>query len=194
MNNKKNFKIIKRKKVFSNKLFDICFDDLMIDNQIIENYLIVKPKLSKGSDKIVGICVLPEIDGEFLLMKGWRYQMNEFIWQAPAGFVEYNEEPSETAIRELREETSLKCDKNNLVSLGSFLPDAGLVEGRVALFLALNCSRLEESVSYEVGVGDLFSFSKSDLKKLIYSSSNIGGSTITTSIRSLNYISCLEKK
>ena len=105
-----------------------------------------------------------------------------------------NRYPSQTALRELREETSLKCDKNNLVSLGSFLPDAGLVEGRVALFLALNCSRLEESVSYEVGVGDLFSFSKSDLKKLIYSSSNIGGSTITTSIRSLNYISCLEKK
>jgi len=194
MSTNKNFKRLRRNKVCSNKLFDICFDDLDIDSQIVENYLIVKPKVSKGADKIVGICVLPEFNGEFLLMKGWRYQMDEFIWQAPAGFVEYNEDPFETALRELKEEASLSCEKNNLVSLGSFLPDAGLVEGRVALFLAMKCLKIEESISYEVGIGDLYNFSKNDLKKLIHSSSNIGGSTITTSIRSLNYIDSLDKK
>tara|TARA_X000000950_G_C13782662_1_gene605814 strand:+ start:331 stop:915 length:585 start_codon:yes stop_codon:yes gene_type:complete len=188
------YKILKRKKVCSNSLFDIYFDDLDIDNQVVENYLMVKPKVSKGKDKIVGICVLPEFQGKFLLMQGWRYQIDEFIWQAPAGFVEQNEEPSDTALRELKEETSLICKKKNLISLGSFLPDAGLVEGRVALFLAMKCKKLDQRVSFEVGIGDLHHFSKKDLEKLINSSSNIGGSTITTSLRSLNYIGFLNKK
>lgn len=193
MNKAKKYKILKRKKVCSNSLFDVCFDNLDVDNQVVENYLIVKPKVSKGKDKIVGICVLPEFQGKFLLMQGWRYQIDQFIWQAPAGFVELNEDPADTALRELKEETSLICKKKNLISLGSFLPDAGLVEGRVALFLAKKCKKLDQKVSFEVGIGDLQHFSKKDLEKLINSSSNIGGSTITASLRALNYMSILDK-
>ena len=104
-----------------------------------------------------------------------------------------NEDPADTALRELKEETSLICKKKNLISLGSFLPDAGLVEGRVALFLAKKCKKLDQKVSFEVGIGDLQHFSKKDLEKLINSSSNIGGSTITASLRALNYMSILDK-
>ena len=184
----KTYKQIFRKLACSNTLFDVFFEKLKFQDYLVENYLTVKPKVSHGSNKIVGICVLPEFESSFFLMKGWRHQFDEFIWQAPAGFVEPGEKPSDTALRELKEETSLICEPSNLVSLGSFIPDAGLIEGRVSLFLARRCKKISGIVNEEVGTGTLYSFSNYELIDLINTSANIGGSTIATCMRSMNFL------
>ena len=96
----------------SNSRFDILFDHVVApNNEEIKDFLIVKPKVVYKKDKTVGVCVVPIFNEKFCLMKGWRHQFNEFVFQAPAGFIEKDEEPFETAIRELREETSLLCNK-----------------------------------------------------------------------------------
>ena len=130
------YKFIKRKIICSNSKFDILFDHIISpENEEIEDFLIVKPKI-RSKNNIIGICVLPMIDGNFYLMRGWRHQFKELIYQAPAGFIEKGESPFQSALRELQEETSLICKPENLISLGSFIPDAGLIEGNVSLFLA----------------------------------------------------------
>ncbi len=189
MKEDKNYEQIQRKLACSNSLFEVYYDKLRFRNYQVENYLTIKPKTMHGPKKIAGICILPELDSSFLLMKGWRHQFDEFIWQAPSGFVELGENPFDTALRELKEETALICDPENLVSLGSFIPDAGLIEGRVSLFLARNCKKISNIVDQEVGTGLLYPFSDFELKNLIKTSSNIGGSTITACFRSIEFLS-----
>ena len=182
------YELIKREKKCSNSRFDILFDHVITpNNEEIKDYLIVKPKICK-QDKTVGVCVVPIFKKKFCLMKGWRHQFKEFIYQAPAGFVEKGEEPFETAVRELKEETSLLCEPENLISLGSFIPDSGLIEGRVALFLALNCKTSSSKIENEIGSSKLFFIKRKSIKELIVKEKNIGGSTLVTLLRSILYL------
>ena len=186
--NLSKYQLIKRKNICSNEKFDIFFDHIIsLNKSEIKDFLTVKPKVNT-EEKIVGICVLPYFHGEFFLMNCWRHQFEEFIYQAPTGFVEKNEKPFETALRELREETSLICNPKSLVSLGSFIPDPGLIEGRVALFLAKECEKSNYQVDKEIGSSQLSSFTKEDIKKFLETGENIGGSTLIACMRSLKYL------
>jgi len=182
------YQFINRKKISSNSRFNIYFDHVISpDKKEIKDFLIIKPKVSL-KDKIVGICILPLYKDKFCLMNGWRHQLNEFVIQAPAGFVENDEDPEDTALRELKEETIFTCDKNNLISLGSYLPDAGLIEGRVGLFLAKDCFKAEKVDQYEIGTSDISYFTKSELFNTISKENNIGGSTLVACYRSLSHL------
>lgn len=180
------YSFLNRKLVCSNSLFDVYFDHLELPSHSVEDFLTVKPKVSQGDEKVIGVCVLPKINDSFALMKGWRHQFNDIVWQAPTGFVDSGEKYENTALRELREETSLICDPLNLISLGYYIPDAGLIEGRIALYLANNCQYVNDDIREEIGMGKLHLFTPKKLNKLICSTKNMGGSTIITCMRSLN--------
>ena len=183
-----NYKFLNRTEVCSNSRFNVYFDHLITPNNTeLKNFLIVKPKIIT-KEKLVGICVLPLVKNKYCLMQGWRHQLNEIVYQAPSGFIENEEQPEETAIRELREETALICSSKDLISLGSYLPDAGLIEGKVALFLASNCKKSEENLDKEIGTGNLLYFKENELISLIKNESNIGGSTVVAAFRAINKI------
>ncbi len=58
--------------------------------------------------------VLPVIDDKFVLIKNYRYPVDEMVLEIPAGLIEEDEKPKETASREMKEETgyTLKsCEK-----------------------------------------------------------------------------------
>ena len=185
-NSKYNF--VDRRKLLSNSRFNIYFDHLITqEGTNIEDFLIVKPKIYNHED-VIGVCVIPIFEDKFCLMKGWRHQFNDFIFQAPAGFIEKDESPSFSALRELSEEVSFQCNSNDLINLGTYVPDAGLIEGKVALFLAMNCKKKDEFSLNEIGTGNIISFSKQELQELINHESNIGGSTIVAALRALNFI------
>ena len=187
-NDKSKYTFLNRSLACSNSKFEIFFDEILSQEELrTSDYIIVKPKKSY-KDKVVGICILPFYNNKFCLMRGWRHQFDELVYQAPAGFIEENEEPSKTALRELFEETSLICKPENLVSLGSFMPDAGLIEGRVNLYLATECIKSKESVEFEVGMGELNYFTREELIKLLQQEKNVGGSTLITSFRAINYL------
>ena len=185
---KSKYKFIGRKRICSNSKFDILFDNLISqDNHVINDFLVIKPKINYKR-YISGICVLPIYGGKFCLMNVWRHQFKNFVYQAPAGFVEKNEKPYQTAIRELKEETSLICEKRNMVSLGTFIPDAALIECRVALFLAKDCIKSSTKIEREIGSSDVIYLSKKEIKDLIIKEENIGGSTLVTCMRSLIHL------
>ena len=110
---KKNYKFNSKKLVARNKRFKVYFDNLDIDGKSINDFLMIRPIVQK-KNKTVGVCVIPEQKRKYGLMKVWRHQFNQFLWQVPAGFVEKNETVTFTAIKELIEETGLKCEKKNL--------------------------------------------------------------------------------
>ena len=183
-----NYELIKRSKIFSNSRFNIFSDRLLMNNgQHINDHIIIKPKVTT-EENIVGINILPVFENKFYLMKVWRHHFNDYILQSPTGFIELNENPRIAALRELSEETSFKCGEKDLVSMGSFVPDAGLIEGKVALFLALNCFESSKTQLDEIGTGELVGFNKNEFISILQSESNIGGSTIAAGLRSLKYL------
>jgi len=177
-----------RRLVAFNSRFKIFFDQICTSSgNNIHDYLLVSPNVHIA-DNIVGVCILPYYAGKFWLMKGWRHHCESYIWQAPAGFVEHGESPSEAAARELYEEAGFAATPSSLISLGSFFPDAGLIDGRVALFLSTCNTKADIDIQFEIGLGELFSFSKHDLLNMVCHSSNIGSSTLVACFRSLAFL------
>lgn len=101
--------------------------------------------------------------------------------------MEPGESAQATAMRELTEETGLICLPGELVSLGTICPDAGLIEGRVALFFARcvgNPATLD--AADEIGTGCLEYFSPAEFEEFLNSAENIGATTLVTGYRYLS--------
>ncbi|MBN1151063.1 NUDIX hydrolase [candidate division WOR-3 bacterium] len=80
------------------------------------------------------VAVVPVFDEGIFLVKQFRYATGEFLWEIPAGIMEPGENPQQTAIRELIEETSLRPEK--LEHLCSFYTTPGFSNEEVIIFIS----------------------------------------------------------
>ncbi len=60
--------------------------------------------------------IIAHRDGKFLLIKRGR-EPQKGVWAPPSGFIEEGEDPEETAIRELEEETGMKGEVEELLGV-----------------------------------------------------------------------------
>jgi len=67
-------------------------------------------------DHKVAAGVLVERDGKVLLVRR-RWNPRQGMWTFPAGFVEFDEDPAEAAVRECREETGLEVEVTGLLDV-----------------------------------------------------------------------------
>jgi 8-oxo-dGTP pyrophosphatase MutT (NUDIX family) len=81
----------------------------------------------------VNVVALNE-DGQVVLVGQWRYPIQEYSWEIPAGMMEENEDPLEAAKRELEEEAGVQAEE--WVQLGSVVRDASKLTGKTHTFLA----------------------------------------------------------
>lgn len=82
-----------------------------------------------------GVAVVPVAeDGSVLMVRQYRYPMEEELLEIPAGKLEPGEAPLECAIRELSEETG--CTPGEMISLGATYPSPGFCEEVLHIFLA----------------------------------------------------------
>jgi 8-oxo-dGTP pyrophosphatase MutT (NUDIX family) len=184
----KPYRRLSRRLACQNTMFEVYFDEIETPaGAIVPDFLIVKPKVAAAGSQVVGVCVLPRIAGRLGLMRGYRHQFDTEVWQAPAGFVDAGESAAEAALRELKEETGLTCPPERLRPLGAFMPDAGLLEGSIALFLAdlPDHQATRPSGPPEVGVAPLTWFEPAALRALVLATPEIGGSTLVACLRFL---------
>jgi len=84
-----------------------------------------------------GIAVLPvREDGAIGLLRLFRHLIQQVMWEAPRGFMDPGEPPAISVAREVEEEIGLSCNAKKLVSLGTFLPETGILRIRVYLYAA----------------------------------------------------------
>ena len=128
-----------RRQVAANSMFDIFFDHLIeAPRREVPDFLVVQPK-HMDAHGITGVCVLP------VMAIGWRWSIAtvtrsaRMSLEAPKGFIDAGEMPAQAALRELAEETGLSCAAADLVRIGTVAPEPGIINGRVALFIAVNC-------------------------------------------------------
>ena len=79
--------------------------------------------------------ILPVLDdGRIVLIRNYRFSVNEYLYELPAGMLEVGEDPLECARRELIEETGYRAGK--LEKLSSFASSPGVSDEIMHAFLA----------------------------------------------------------
>ena len=85
--------------------------------------------------KAVGIVLFNEDFTKIMLVKQFRAGTNSEIYEIPAGIVEQNEVPLDTAIREVKEETGYD-DIIDIIDLGCYLVSPGYTTEKMYLYRA----------------------------------------------------------
>ena len=90
--------------------------------------------------------VLPITEaGEVLLVKQFRYPFDKTILEIPAGKRDsYTENPLDTAMRELKEETGATC--HNLIPLGEYYSSPAILDEVIWMYLAKDLTMTEQSL------------------------------------------------
>jgi ADP-ribose pyrophosphatase len=83
-----------------------------------------------------GASVLALRGSAIAVVNVYRRAIGRSVWELPRGFSDEGESSSQTAQRELREETGLDVDADSLAWLGRVAPNSGLLESEVDLYLA----------------------------------------------------------
>lgn len=122
------------------------------------------------SQPAVGI--VAEQDGKFLLLRQYRFTIDQFVWAIPSGGVEPNESLENAAYRELLEETGFKT--HSLKSLGKYYPSYGVSNQRFELFHACNLVATEQTPDLAEVIGYKW-FSRDDILKMLRKNEIIDG-------------------
>ena len=69
---------------------------------------------------------------EIILIRQYRYAVNRYLWELPAGSVDEGEEPEAAAVRECHEEIGKVPD--TVVRLASFYPTPGFCDEEMLFF------------------------------------------------------------
>ena len=166
MTEKPPYRLKSRKLACENSQFKVFYDHVEGKNGFeIQDYITVVPKRRHPGD-ITGVAILPVVEGKIALLKIYRHIVEDWSWEIPRGFVEPGEDKTQSATRELEEETCLLCEENSMYSLGYMSPDAGILRARVNIFSAEKCYFNKAFTPNELGHTKLCMFSFSEVLRM----------------------------
>lgn len=111
----------------------------------------------------VGIAAVTE-ENKLIVVRQYRKAVEQFLYEIPAGKLEPNEVPLDTASRELEEETGYKAGK--LKYLMEFFPTPGYCNEKIFIFLAQQLEKGEPHFDETENI-ELHEFSLDELMKMI---------------------------
>jgi ADP-ribose pyrophosphatase len=100
----------------------------------IRDAVIVHPKNA--------VAILPVTGTGYRLLRQYRYAIDQYIWEAPAGTMEDGEEPLKTAHRELIEEAGVAA--KTMIPRGFIYTTPGYTDEKIFLFEARDLSPSHE--------------------------------------------------
>lgn len=179
-----------RQHVASNTVFDIYFDHIAEppDREVLQ-FLVVAPKNRVGTG-VTGVCVLPVVDDRLALVRCYRHPISDVSWEGPKGFIDEGELIEQAAVRELAEETGLSCRAEDLVSFGVVAPEPGLLDGRVALFLALGCTGELRLDNLEIGLTSVGLFEAAEVEAMIEAGAVQDATTLVLYYKYKDFLRC----
>ncbi|MGB2985117.1 MAG: NUDIX hydrolase [Phycisphaerae bacterium] len=122
------------------------------------------------------VVILPILDDRHIVMiRNYRYIVESELWELPAGTREPDEEPIETARRELEEEAGYRAGK--MVPLMEFYTSPGILTERMYAFVATDLisvgQNLRGSERIEVEAVDV-----ADVRRRLLGGDFVDGKTI----------------
>jgi ADP-ribose pyrophosphatase len=120
-------------RVFTGKVFNVDRDMVKMPNGRTVTVDVVR------HSKSVVLLPVPE-PGRLVLIRQYRYPVNQHLWELPAGSVDEGETPEQAARRECHEEIGLV--PQTIVRLGAMYPTPGYCDEEMIFF---RCSGLEKT-------------------------------------------------
>jgi ADP-ribose pyrophosphatase len=175
-----NYKINSSEVLFKGKVFDIKLDLLTYDSGNDGRREIV---IHNGGSVVVPV----KNDGKIILVKQFRYPLQESLFELPAGKLDNGEDPLICATRELKEETGFSTD--NITKLGSIYTTPGFCTEELFIFLAKDLQEGEHSREEgEIGM-EVFEFTIDEIDQMIMNGEIKDAKTIC----GINYFRTLSK-
>ena len=132
----KNAEVIKTETVFQGRRLAVTRDDVVLPNG---HRATLEMARHPGS-----VAIVPRLgDDRIVLIRQYRYAVEEFIWEIPAGTLEPGEEPEACARRELIEETGYRARDMRL--LLDYYPSPGILTERMRIYAASGIEHVGES-------------------------------------------------
>jgi ADP-ribose pyrophosphatase len=128
--------LLSRQDVFKGKVFTIERDRVKMPNGRDVTVDVVRHPRS------VVLLPVPE-PGHIILVRQFRYAVNRFLWELPAGSVDEGEEPDAAARRECHEEIGQVPE--TIVRLAALLPTPGYCDEEMIFFRLSGLSVPEEA-------------------------------------------------
>lgn len=161
-------KTMKSEKVYEGKILNLRIDTVELPNKKYSKREIIE---HPG-----GVAMVPiKEDGSVILIKQYRKAIEGFIYEIPAGKIELNEEPKETAIRELIEEINYRPTK--LTYMSEFYSSPGFTDEKIYIFLAENLIMETSTVETDEYI-EVEEFTFDEVVKMIKRNEIIDGKTI----------------
>lgn len=110
------------------------------------------------------IAVLPVTkNGEVILIRTWRHATGSWEFEIPRGAPNAREEPSVTALRELKEETGFVAKQ--IQALGTLNPDSGVLSTTIEVFLAIGDIETTQDTDDDEIISAPYAFSIKELEQ-----------------------------
>lgn len=132
MNENKNMKVEERRVIYEGRVFTIEIDRVLLPTGHTVNMEIVR---HPGS---VVMLPMPSPD-QIILVRQYRYTIDRWIWELPAGSLKRGEDPAKAAARECEEEIGLV--PRSVRRMRSFYPTPGFCDEEMIFF---RCTDLHE--------------------------------------------------
>jgi ADP-ribose pyrophosphatase len=99
-------KIVNSRNIAETKFINLVEDRYLDSNGIERTW--VKAQRPKGQHAAV---IVATVKGRIIVTREYRVPLRGYEWGFPAGLIDQNETPTQTAVRELKEETGYKVSK-----------------------------------------------------------------------------------
>jgi ADP-ribose pyrophosphatase len=126
--------------VFKGKVFSVDRDRVRMPNGRTVTVDVVRHSQS------VVLVPMPE-PGKVILVRQYRYAVNAFLWELPAGSVDEGESPEEAARRECHEEVGLV--PSTTVRLGAMYPTPGYCNEEMVFFRLSGLETTDEQAAQD---------------------------------------------
>ena len=131
---------LSHERVYDGKVFDVDRDRVRMPNGREVTVDVVRHARS--------VVLLPvPAPGHIILIKQYRYAVNRWLWELPAGSVDEGEEPEAAAHRECHEEIGQVPD--TIVRLGSLFPTPGYCDEEMFFFRLSGLGETDEQATID---------------------------------------------
>ena len=142
--------------------------DVSLPNGLVRQKVIVHPSNA--------VAILPIEENRCKLIRQYRYAIDDYIFEAPAGALEEGEDPLDAAGRELIEETGFAA--RTIDPRGFIITTPGYTDEKIYLFEAHGLSPSKEYEKDEDEVIEVRDFPTKDLNGMIRDGTIVDAKTI----------------